>query len=429
MSAVHLFRQFPYERLSLIEKSSSVIPAKYNFLERIFRTNVFRFAVYQNGALEKFLVRFYKTCSQSKPCPEMFNPERAVKSLEIFRELGGKECFAIPRDKNAHIHMLVSTARDLETKIQSFGGLWEKRMIREGNGKKTILAIIPPDRHHSSWRTFENEYLLKMGWEKKVVAYLDGKVQEVIITCDDADLIDPAQYYKHSFLYTHSTSGPFIRDRKRAGLYLGMKQDICFYDNRGIWKSTGIPSERAFYLDIEAVYEKLQSIHHYDVKNLWLVGYCGGGPVAAYLKKKLHYEGVNFVEEQSFTDLQRDFISGLPFPARVFASFTRKGMYSRDLSANLPNMPLETGFNVEKQWSDLKKYTGPAGNVVLIHAANDPRLSKAAKECYEVLAKKVNRSVSRISFISPKGTDPHSDDFFKYPEAKRQFTNLVFAPT
>ncbi|QLH35354.1 MAG: hypothetical protein HWD61_03675 [Parachlamydiaceae bacterium] len=48
---------------------------------------------------------------------------------------------------------------------------------------------------------------------------------------------------------------------RRAGFYLGCKQNFCFYDSRGTWKSTGIASEAGYYNDAKAVFDKIKDYY------------------------------------------------------------------------------------------------------------------------------------------------------------------------
>ncbi len=267
--------------------------------------------------------------------------------------------------------------------------------------------------------------LLKFGWNEISLPQVNGFALHGIVTNNEAHLIPQKEWHSRCILYCRSTSGPFITDRLRAGFYLGMKMDFCFFDNSGIWKSRGrIPSEGAFYLDIEAVFAKLQSKKPYKPEQLWVGGFCGGEPVAAYLKSKLHAEGINFFAEQSFSNFRRDFISAQPL-ARFMATPLLRSLQSRDFPSTLLDRPQECGFNVEELWRDLN--LSKRGKIVLIHASNDERLSQAVKDRYAQLAEKVNQTVVRIYFTSPAGVDAHSDDFFKYTQARTLFVKAVFS--
>jgi hypothetical protein len=422
--AVHLTEK---ENIHLAPKNSIIQKniQPYSIPERIFRTAVFRFAVKDAGLVEKFLTNFYKSCSQCKLFPETFDEARAERSLNIFKSLGAEEDFI--DSKGAMIHMITLQSTHFETILENFGATWEQlEIIHDDDTKQSILAIVPhkDSNQNLDWTNFETNSLLKMGWRKEKVTCFDLSEKEVIITCNNADLIDPSQWHQHCFLYSHSTSGPFIRDRTRAGVYLGMKQDFCFFDSRGIWKSNGIPSEAGSYLDIKKVHKQLLTRRQYNPIQTWVVGYCGGGPAAAYLKAKYHASGINFIAEQSFSDFKRDFLDTQQFIAKQFAHYTLSSLSSRDIP--IEDKPPEYGFSVEALWKDLEFYDGPGGKVILIHAENDQRLSEDIKVRYAELSSKVNASVTRISFKSPKGIDAHSDDFYHYQDAKRQFVSSVF---
>lgn len=382
---------------------------------------VFRLGVYSKGLLERAVTYLYLSCSRGTLFPEMFDEQRAERSLNLFKAIGGQEAFVTPRDGKASIHMMTLKAQDLERKLEVFGAQWQRCELSDSEGNQ-VLAIIPPAEPSAEWEAFERT-LGQFGWSRKRVIHEEVE-QEGIITCMDADCI-PEGEETRCFLYCHSTSQSFIRDRKRAGYYLGMKQDACFFDNRGIWKSQGVPSEGGYYLDVEAVHEALQREGQYDPQRLWLVGFCGGGSVMAHMKRLMHQQGVNFVAEQSFCHLRRDFIAQMPTFAQWVADRTMSSLYYRDASSSEGIQ--ETAFNVEALWRDLERYEGPGGRVVLIHAANDQRLPQESKDLYAALAQTVNASVSRVYFTSLQEENPHADDFFPYPEAARAFTRIVFS--
>jgi hypothetical protein len=417
------------EKFSIQSKEES---PSYTIIERIFRICVFQFSVYAYGLLEKGIMRLFQMARKSEWFPDMFNEKRAQRSLDLFKSLGAKQHFVATADGKANIHMITLQAQDLENKLHSYGARWEKMTVVSDVYKepKEVIAIVPPVQLETkidglSWEMFEKQVLAKFSWKRERVGMTDGSEQDVIVTCDSASAVN-TEGDKQCFLYCHSPGGPFIRDRQRAGFYLGMKQDVCFFDHRGSWLSTGSPSEAGYYLDIEAVYQKMIEVGSYRPSQVWAVGFCGGSPIAAHLKSKYHHEGMNFVEEQGFSDLRKDMLDHQPWPARWLAYFALDALKSRDISDACPQKPHEDYFNTEEKWSRLSPYQGIGGKVILIHASNDTTLGKDAPDRFLELARRVSRKVGSLFFSSPEGTDGHNASFFEYETARRQFIEMVF---
>jgi len=241
----------------------------YNVGERVFRT-----AVFQNGVahqcLEQFLIKFVEGCRQKTCNPNVFDPNRATKGLALWTRLGSNEFTVIPQDKKAVIHGVFWSAKNLEEKIEDLGGKWEKIETLNNGEKQIILAILPPSIKSEEWLSFEKD--LQKFWSLQKVTTRNGTF-EAIITCAEAEWIDPTDYYKKIFLHSNSSSVSYIMLKRRAGFYLGMKQDLCFYDPRGSGKSTGIPSEGGYYNDILAVYEVVKRAYPEEEK-IWVSGAC-----------------------------------------------------------------------------------------------------------------------------------------------------------
>ena len=408
---------FPEANLASAPPAGSL----YSIFERIVRIPVFRAGVH-HGCLERAIVWLYNACSKRTLFPFSFNESRAERSLRMFKNIGGVESFVRPRDEKGLVHMLTLRAKDFESILQSYGARWEEIVT----GENHVLAIVPPADFFATqpaWKEFKKNTLLQFGWKEQTLRFDSGCV-DVIITSSDANLIPYRTWAPRCFLYCRSASGPFIIDRPRAGFYLGLKQDFCFFSSRGIWKSEGTPSEAAFYLDMEAVYEKLQSLNPYNPEQLWIGGFCGGTPVAAHLKKKLHASGVNFFAEQGFSNFERDFVAPKPLSRFLMPWFLRT-LYSRDIPRQLVDRPLECNFNIDGLWRDLKQ--SQKGKIVLIHARHDELISPAVKELFAELAARVNKVVVRIYFTPPRGVNGHSADFFIDSQARTLFVKAVFS--
>jgi len=391
-------------------RTYSISRVKYGICERIFRACVFQYAVYTVGWIEKILFYLYRSCSQCTPCPTPLDEKRMARSEEIFKKLGAQEHFVIPEDGRAKIHMITMKASDLEKILHDNGARWE-RVFDE-------YLIIPPDSPDEDWDKFQKGCLLnKTGWflaEREI----EGEKRQVIVTCENADLVEEDK--KICFLHVQT---PFVRERHRAGFYLGMKKDCCFYDDRGVRKSQGVASEKGSYLTLEAVYEKFAEVMGCTPDQVWISGSCRGACIAAHLKRKYHGQGINFVSEQSFSSLEKDMINSQSCIPRLFARWNLDALKSRDIPKNLG--PEEDYFSTEKKWENLPKQD--RGKVVLIEARNDHTLPKDAGERYIQLAQKVNEKVYPIYFTSPPGTNGHNEACLRDENMHREFLKAIFA--
>ena len=389
--------------------SGVIVP--FNWVARVLRVPVFRLALGDDlvfriiMAISAIFSGIVSLICQRQFNFRSFDPIRAQKSLDRFIELGAKARFVTPQDGEGKIQMMTFQAQDLETRIQALGGSWKRRQVQG----KEVFAIEPPQDQGEQWLSFK-EKLSHFHWKEE---------EGVIITCDHAELV-PDNADKRCFLYAHSTSNCFASAWKRAGFYIGAKQDLAYFDNGNTWKNKGrSPSEEAFYLEIEAVYSTIKD--KYPVENLWVGGSCGGAPVAAHLKRLLHEKGINFFAEQSFADLD-DFVK----PISAFFAPRVKGSVN-DLAwpAKTPR-PLVSQFGTAQLWRDLPLYTGPKkGQFVLVEVDNDEDINPLAYQRYHDLARSVNTHVTHIVYTS-KAAYHHADDFYNYPDSRREFLEAVF---
>jgi len=355
---------------------------------------------------------FSRICQGQSQALRSFDPAIAQRSADRFITLGAKIQFVIPRDKKGQVQMMTFQAQDLEEKIQALNGSWERKTV---NGRQ-VLAIVPPSHECQKWIDFK-EKLCHFHWQEE---------QGMLITCDCADAI-PINAPKKCFLLAHSTSNSFTSEWRRAGFYIGAKQDLCFFDNGNTWKNTGRPpSEKSFYLEIEAVYEKIKD--NYSYEHLWVGGNCGGAPVAAYLKQRFHEHGINFFAEQSFSNLD-DFVKPIfpfSFLASIFAPRIKGSLEDEDLSTEIQEQIPSCQFSVEELWKDLDQYKESfGGKLILVEVREDEHISELAYERYFALAKKVNSIVKHILYTSNIGWH-HSDNFFYYEAPRRSFIQAVF---
>ena len=357
------------------------------------------------GWLEQVIIYIYRCCERCD-CPPSFDEARMDHSLEIFRGLGAKDHHLLQEGGQASIHMITMKASDLQNILKQKGAKW----VKLGNE----FVILPPKNPSADWGQFQKEYLLnKTGW-----FLADRNGRKVIVTCENADLVNAGQ--KNCFLHIHY---PFIRQRNRAGFYLGMMKDCAFYDVPGVRNSKGTPSEKGFYLSSEAALAKLLSLG-FSPSDIWVSGSCKTASVAAYLKKKYHAQGINFVSEQGYIDLEKEMIDSQSWIPRLFAKWNLDALKSRDIPSDVAPHVEEDHFNTEKKWKNLPLMR--RGKVVIINAKNDRTIPPGAETRYFELAKKVNEQVFLRYFDSPPGMNGHNGSCYDDPNMKREFIKIVF---
>jgi hypothetical protein len=391
------------------KQSPEGVIVPYGWMAKLLKIPVFRLAL-GDDLVSRTIISVYNffsgCCQDQNRSFRSFDPARAERSVQRFVALGAKTHFVVPRDGRGEVQMMTFRAQDLEKEIRRLGGSWERRNI-QGN---EVFAIVPPLHEGPEWGDFK-EKLSHFRWRE-----VDG----MLITCDCADAIPP-DAPAQCFLYAHSTSGSFASDWKRAAFYIGAKQDLCFFDNGNTWKNSGRPpSEEGFYLESEAVYEKIQN--EYPMDRLWVGGSCGGGPVAAYLKRRLHDQGVNFFVEQSFPDLD-DFVKPIsPF----FAPRVKGSLSDQTLPENMEQRPPSCQFGAAKLWENLDRYEGPRkAKFILVQVRDDEHIQPEAYARYLALAKRINDNVKHLLYSSDAKWR-HADDFFLYRAPRREFIEAVF---
>lgn len=399
---MQFFRMAPLMRIS----------NPYSFCEKIVRTCVLQMGVY-NGFIERLLTRIYEIFNQRTCFPKLFNARQAERALDALKRLGAEVQFVTPKDGRARLQMITMLPEALEKKLHEVGARWEKV-------SPTLLAILPPSVNSAKWRALERD-LLTLKWKRQVVTLSNGSRKEVIVTCEHADRVPESQYGRNLFLHNNSAGVSFIMLKRRIGFVLGCRQAISLFDPRGTWKSSGIASEGGYYNDIESVYDRVKA--GFEPHRIWISGSCGGMSAAAHLKAKLQGTGVNLVLENGSMNVKRDWVDPKPWLIRRFATRYWKGLGSRDIPAACK--PRETGFNIEELWKNVGM--SDIGKVMLVSVSNDQRLSSQVAERNLRLARRVSRQVHELFFKSPSKGDPHTDFYFKYPDARAKALDFFFS--
>ena len=149
-------------------------------------------------------------------------------------------------------------------------------------------------------------------------------------------------------------------DRRFVWLHLAAGYNITIWDPRCPVDSTGRASEGGYYLDAEAVYQKILdggTPHN----RIYVSGFCEGAAVAAHLKKKYHHLGVHYIASNPYTSM-KDVVESHGFLGRLGVRF---GLHAlQDLNLNVPQDYFD---NVEK----LRNLPRTDGKCVFLHTDTD----------------------------------------------------------
>lgn len=420
---------FPFKIISIVPLGLTKLfnRSHEHILKKLMRTCVFQFAVQKEGAVERFLLRRSKICLEGDMChTNTIDIERLKKSETILKTLGGEIEFSIPKDKKAKIrHMLLSSDK-MEKIIEDKGGHWKELCIEDKDelvtlskkkDSKKVLAIYS-DENSPTWLEFSKNTLNKMFWDKKTLIDENGKTREIFITNYHPELIND----HYCFMHSHAPSVTIEMERKRISQHLGMKQDICIYDYRGVYQSEGSPSESGYYLDADSTLTYLKT-KGYPLHKIWVTGFCGGAPVASYLKAKYHDKGINLSVENAFLEMIPDMIDNTPFPAKIIGNFAKDSILSKDEETR--SLAKEDYFNTSKKFQSLSPSKEFPSKVIVLKIATDITVHPEASKKLIDIASKSSKTFF-IQHIPNKKGDGHSLKPLEAKEVLEKYMQAIF---
>lgn len=364
----------------------------YTFGERIFRTAVLQEAV-ASGGLEGALIAGYRKISGYQGG---FNVDRALRARDAMRQIGALFIAVNVQGTQDALDVMMLNPGNFEKKVREVGAAWVK--------KGDCFIIVPPANETLAWNAFK-QAIAKFKWRETE--------RGEIVTCDDASLIPDKDN-----LFLHPSMLPLEMTVRTVGFYLGCKQHVYVFNPSGVGRSTGVASEGRHYEDMITVYNTVKGL--FPPENIWITASCGEGPLAAYLKKVMHENGVNLVLESSFSDLRRNFV--LP-EGWIVSQYAHS--YWSGLSSKLERQKrLETGYSIARLVQGLKP--SPKGKILVISVTNDQRLRADVAEELVAIARSVNREVFDLRFRG-EGANPHSARYFLDASARRKALSFIFS--
>jgi hypothetical protein len=285
---------------------------KNNWFYRVFQkfcAKPLRVCVFQLGEYKKFSI-LRKIIQRYEKKPH-FTLKEIDYYLKILEEIGGEKNKKRTEDGLAIIEYMILRAENIKRKIKEKGGIWKEvkaELISDDeyslNPKGDPIHVIyrPFDDTSEEWKVFFSHILKEMGWKK--ITLIDENKQKKSAYITSYNYFS-SQQEKICFLRCHSPGRSFPMETIYIGSHLGIGCDICLFDYRGTYNSTGRPTEGGYYLDADSVFNELIQSYNYDPKNIWVTGFSLGSSVAAFIKKKYHHLGVNYIAENAFSSLEK----------------------------------------------------------------------------------------------------------------------------
>ena len=87
----------------------------------------------------------------------------------------------------------------------------------------------------------------------------------------------------------------------------------------------------------------------YSPSQIWVPGSCKTASIAAHLKKKYHEQGINFISEQSYIDLEKEMLDSQIWIVRLFAKWNLIALKARDIPSAIGSEIEEDNFSTEKK--------------------------------------------------------------------------------
>lgn len=369
---------------ALTEKVRSIAETIFGYIARI--------VTFQLGEMQtpgaSGIMRVYQRLVSCDPKEEKpFDPERLNQSKQFLISFGGIESF-LP-SAGANIHSMTFTSQRFFEAFQRLGARAIDVQYEERD--RRVLLNCP------------EEAAKKFYFPMIDVIMPDGTRGRGALLPEHC----PSAHPPH-ILHSHSPGRSMCMDRKLVGRLLAAGYDLTIWDPPGTAESTGTPSEGAYYLAIEEIYQRLRG-QGIPADRIYASGFCEGASLACYLKQQHHGEGLHLVVSNPYTSL-RDVFEGYGWFGRMGAEYGIQALQDRNLAVR------QDGFdNITK----LQNLPRSNGKLICIHTDTDnmmprgsaSRLMRAfgyAENSYEMV--RIHSDVNENGHLQP----PYEDPFIWY---------------
>lgn len=270
-----------------------------------------RICVFQMGEFGRF--SFWRRVIQIYEKRAVIRKKQMDYFLYILEEIGGERRKKLSEDGNAVIEFMLFRFDALKEKIHDNGGKLRSVAINRlsdheslyqiaDEGTKATVIYRDQDKYSEEWDLFFNQILKELGWDLIALVDENGHRKQAYMTLGNPNI---DRYPRQVFLRCHSPGRSYPMEILYIGSHLGIGCDVCVFDYRGTYHSSGTPSEGGYYLDAESIFKELLDHYRYHPKSIWITGFCLGAAVGAYIKAKYAHLPVNFVAENPFTSVKK----------------------------------------------------------------------------------------------------------------------------
>lgn len=379
------------------------------------------------------IMQFYRWCNGERVEP--FDHSRLTKSKQVLESIGGREYTVTPSDNTASVRYMLLTYQDFVAKITAAGGsiqdiaaipagerAYSEIPSSETHARKVKLTVIrTPAQPTPEWELFAAS-LVKMNYRKVEIRSGGNTFQSYVTFEAPFDEQESPGNQDQCVLHCHTARRSYAMDRKYIGKILGAKLNICVFDYRNTWESTGYPTEGGYYLDARAVMERLYRTHGYQIPKIWATGFCAGGAIATSLKAEYHTQGINLSLDNTPASMAST-IQNQPWPLSLLGRLGLDAIMSTDPA--ITSLVRQDCLNSLGKLQALPHYTGRQGGIsVIMYSTNDTTLPLNDGPRMACAAQRIGRCYTMTRDI-PDGEDGHLVDAVDDPYIWRNYVRLI----
>lgn len=391
-----------------INKVSSIF---CSFIGSCVRIGVFSFGEWQRSWIKNKIIEVYSDGLGALFGNSRWSDKRLEHGFEVLTNIGGVR-ETTPSKDGTKLDSMRITYQNVVATIERNGGKIVKSFpidsIVQGEATQCKEArkapseyvdIIIPQESGPVWNSFYQNTLQHLKLEKATITMENGTVAEGFILNHWNEKNPKRPKEGQCVIRCNSPTESYPIGKRDAMRFVFLGLDVLLFDYRGTWKSKGIASEGGYYIDAEAIFEKATNTFGYQPKDIWLSGFCEGGAVATYLKKKYHKLGVNLFVQNAF-DTMENVLRQQVFPASHIAHLGIDGIKSDD--PKITSRVEQDGFNNIYKLESLDTKEGIG---IVVHGGPDRVIHPDSHKRFVAAAEKVTTKTCAITFEHPDPTE------------------------